>query len=564
MGALAVPWALAGLLVAATPGDAPYWRLLLRAGVAGGALWCGWLAWRGGSAALLPLPRPPPRPLTRATVAAATGSTASLALAAAADGRGGGAMRRSASARSVATAAPPPPPPLPTSPSKDETPRPAPASPGLAALRTVFCTALAISCIALAAWAGGEGGGGAAFNLPSAGWATAAVAAALLLTHAACSSLPRCFTLGEASAVALVVSLAACDGAARAFAFSAPAGSLAAHWSATALPPPLLSVRSPTTTARSPESAFVQGVLLTALAGGAAAAPLATAALDRRDWAAAVALVAAAAGCAPAALAAGGWALRYAAATPARAAFAASWAAGLAVGLPAMHAAATAASLPRTILRKGYHGLAVAIFAPAVLGGQAGLVAAGSAAAGAALAALEVARIAGARSTRAGASLDAFMSKFLDAQDAGPVLVSHFALLAGVAGPVWVVVSAAAPAPTSSPPPSLLLALTGVVSLGVTDTAASVIGRACGRRRLWGGAKTVEGAVAGAVAGGVAWAALLLLGGGGRAASLPLLLPLALASALTAALEAATTQLDNVFLPLHHLGLVGALVGGVL
>ena len=135
-----------------------------------------------------------------------------------------------------------------------------------------------------------------------------------------------------------------------------------------------------------------------------------------------------------------------------------------------------------------------------------------------------------------------------------------------------------------------MLSLAGVVSLGTVDAAASAVGRAVGRRRLFGTRKTLEGTLAGAASGALAWAVLwprlqLLLpplssegvGGGGKArplllrrwllpttaaataAAAPPLSAAVLASALSALMEASTTQLDNVFLPLHHLAALGAL-----
>lgn len=84
-----------------------------------------------------------------------------------------------------------------------------------------------------------------------------------------------------------------------------------------------------------------------------------------------------------------------------------------------------------------------------------------------------------------GAALHVFMSEFLDHKDSGPVILSHFYLLTGCAGPLWLEGH------------SRILQQTGVLVLGVGDALASVIGRRYGRIYWPGGSsKTVEGTVA--------------------------------------------------------------------
>ncbi|SPC66302.1 related to SEC59 - Dolichol kinase [Ustilago sp. UG-2017b] len=84
-----------------------------------------------------------------------------------------------------------------------------------------------------------------------------------------------------------------------------------------------------------------------------------------------------------------------------------------------------------------------------------------------------------------GAALHVFMSEFLDHKDSGPVILSHFYLLTGCAGPLWLEGH------------SRILQQTGVLVLGVGDALASVVGRRYGRTYWPGGSsKTVEGSVA--------------------------------------------------------------------
>ena len=137
--------------------------------------------------------------------------------------------------------------------------------------------------------------------------------------------------------------------------------------------------------------------------------------------------------------------------------------------------------------------------------------------------------------------------------------------LAGLAAPLWL-----APAPAAGlggVDARRLRPLAGLLAVGLGDTAASAVGVACGRRRLFSGwAKTWEGTAAGfAVTLGGALAALAVLPHGGGApgpgdgaahAGMGLtamrMLQLAAATAAMALLEAITSQVDNVFVPLFY------------
>ena len=237
---------------------------------------------------------------------------------------------------------------------------------------------------------------------------------------------------------------------------------------------------------------------------------------------------------------------------------------------------------PVILLRKTYHALAAAMFAPATLP-RAATAAAGFAlpppellatAYGAALAlfaALEVARawrleirVGGAR-LALGEGLHAFAEKFMDERDGGGagIVLSHFSLLVGSAAPLWLTPEAWSGAGGTSAGTSagtafrtVLAPFSGIVTLGLGDAAASAAGAAgLGRTPICRGwRKTVEGAVAGAVANALgSWAAWTAATGG---APTPWA-PVAVAAAGAAALEATTEQMDNAFLPLHHLALTG-------
>ncbi|KAI6122178.1 histidine kinase [Pisolithus croceorrhizus] len=84
-----------------------------------------------------------------------------------------------------------------------------------------------------------------------------------------------------------------------------------------------------------------------------------------------------------------------------------------------------------------------------------------------------------------GAAVHLFMNEFLDQKDSGTAILSHFYLLMGCAGAVWL------------EGPSQLDQYTGILALGVGDAMASIIGKRIGRYRWFAGSpKTVEGSLA--------------------------------------------------------------------
>ena len=112
--------------------------------------------------------------------------------------------------------------------------------------------------------------------------------------------------------------------------------------------------------------------------------------------------------------------------------------------------------------------------------------------------------------------LQGFMSGFADDRDAGPVFITHIALLLGIAIPMWLAIGG--DSIIGSEPCSgvgccgregrrgasaswLLISSGGLISLGLGDTAASVVGVLAGRTRLLAGSsKTLEGTLAGTAA----------------------------------------------------------------
>ncbi|KAJ2855485.1 dolichol kinase [Coemansia erecta] len=132
--------------------------------------------------------------------------------------------------------------------------------------------------------------------------------------------------------------------------------------------------------------------------------------------------------------------------------------------------------------------------------------------------------------------IDQFLRRFTDHRDSGLVITSHFYLLLGCALPVWLGGS------------SDIAKLSGVLTLGVADTAASLVGTRFGRRKWPGSPKTLEGSAAFAASLCAAAGLVLFAMVDGQSMGNVLLL-FALCIGL-AVLEALTEQNDNLVVPL--------------
>ncbi|KAJ6570202.1 hypothetical protein DFH09DRAFT_1277797 [Mycena vulgaris] len=135
-----------------------------------------------------------------------------------------------------------------------------------------------------------------------------------------------------------------------------------------------------------------------------------------------------------------------------------------------------------------------------------------------------------------GAAVHLFMNEFLDTKDGGTAIVSHFYLLTGCAGALWL----EGPAP--------LLQFTGVLVLGIGDALASIVGKRHGRH-VWSPTtfKTLEGSAAFTLSIVASAWALRLIGLVDPFSTPRYVLVIALASVL----EALSDQNDNLTLPLY-------------
>nr|VDD50958.1 unnamed protein product [Brassica oleracea] len=215
------------------------------------------------------------------------------------------------------------------------------------------------------------------------------------------------------------------------------------------------------------------------------------------------------------------------------------WVLLIVVSVSRFYSISRSSKVERILLRKYYHLMAVLMFLPALVLQPKFL----DLAFGAALAvfvALEIIRIW--RVQPLGEPLHHFMNAFTDHRDSELLIVSHFSLLLGCALPIWM---------SSGFNDRALSPFSGILSLGIGDTMASMVGHKYGVLR-WSktGKKTVEGTAAGITSVmAVCFVLVPVL------ASMGYILSqgwwsLLLAVTATGMLEAYTAQLDNAFIPL--------------
>ncbi|KAH3731834.1 Dolichol kinase [Pelomyxa schiedti] len=171
----------------------------------------------------------------------------------------------------------------------------------------------------------------------------------------------------------------------------------------------------------------------------------------------------------------------------------------------------------------------------------------------------------------------AFMSSLAsERHDSGVAVLTHVYLLAGLVTPVWLA------SLTPAKPPHFLAQYSGILTIGVGDATASVIGRRFGQHRWPGTVKTVEGTLAACFAVLVACCGVVFMfwcGGGGGSTSWEeeggladsfvvggrwlWALAVVAATFLSMLAEALTTQIDNLVLPIRLFSLLAVLPRGV-
>jgi len=134
------------------------------------------------------------------------------------------------------------------------------------------------------------------------------------------------------------------------------------------------------------------------------------------------------------------------------------------------------------------------------------------------------------------------LTPFLDAKDSGKLILTPIYLLVGLSLPLWIWPEAAKPNPVNQ-----LSLYSGVISVGVADTAAAVVGSAVGRIKwMSGGSRTVEGSFA-ALLSSLAAVFILSSVSAVEVGSWSAVVAACVAVVLT---EAFSNQVDNLTLPL--------------
>jgi dolichol kinase len=248
--------------------------------------------------------------------------------------------------------------------------------------------------------------------------------------------------------------------------------------------------------------------------------------------------------------------------SPFRCAVVIVWAAAVGAALPAMSAIQATRTLPRILLRKGFHALALVMFVP-VLALDASLLSLALAVAFALMTVCELVRALGVPVIAN--LLSHFMYKFTDDRDGGRLTISHLSLVLGIAVPLWLSLEQTPLCPGApfekrgcarggagevhfAAQPLPLAAWTGLLTLGVADSVAAAVGSTLGRTRVHATAhKSVEGTAAAALS---LWACLAAAVVAGVARGQVATWRLPWVCFLSCLLEAVTTQLDNLVLPL--------------
>ena len=139
-----------------------------------------------------------------------------------------------------------------------------------------------------------------------------------------------------------------------------------------------------------------------------------------------------------------------------------------------------------------------------------------------------------------GEILDRYLVTFVDERDSGKVILTHIYLLFGFALPVWLFPF------NAQPTPFIFLPYSGVISLGIGDSFASVIGKYYGKWRVAGSSKTYIGVLACIISQFLALMLLVVCVTG--YISLQSTVKILFAVCLTAFMESVTSQIDNLVL----------------
>lgn len=196
-----------------------------------------------------------------------------------------------------------------------------------------------------------------------------------------------------------------------------------------------------------------------------------------------------------------------------------------------------------TSIRKIFHVLIVSVFVPGLIF-QCQFLYVASAVILAVFIVLETARVI--KLYPVSEALESSVEAFIDEKDAGKVALTPIYLLVGCSAPLWIHNSPCDL--TGSSAFELLPLLSGVLSIGIGDTFASIVGSSIGRHKWGSSNKSVEGTLASIIAQCAFIYALNIFG---FVPLNPKLLAVCGIAVITNSLvEALTDQVDNLVLPL--------------
>lgn len=201
--------------------------------------------------------------------------------------------------------------------------------------------------------------------------------------------------------------------------------------------------------------------------------------------------------------------------------------------------------LPRIIIRKSFHFIASIVFITGLVGDTTLLHVACTVAL-ASFILVEVIR--SYRLWPAGDILHDYMSCLIDDRDSGRVILTHIYLLVGLAIPVWLI-------PNTNGAFKIAM-YSGVLSLGIGDSFASIIGKQLGQIKLPNSEKTLEGTVAGMIGQIVMAGVLYFLDPEIVLRNTTQAICIIVSLVFGSFLEAVTLQIDNLVLPLYTLALL--------
>lgn len=135
---------------------------------------------------------------------------------------------------------------------------------------------------------------------------------------------------------------------------------------------------------------------------------------------------------------------------------------------------------------------------------------------------------------------------FLDQKDSGSLILTNIYLLVGVSWPLWISSNLV----TDHPAPLSLY--TGVISVGIADSAASIVGSTYGRRKWMSSEKTLEGSLAATISSlAFIWMMSSCFG-----VVVDSWIAVVISVLGMVSVEAISSQVDNLTLPLVMFGLL--------